>query len=251
MKKSKIIGILVVVVFWGMFLMKGIVLADDELESGLPIGSSCSQDTGCGSGVYCNEENWCVSKSSNCYSTIIGKEVPTTNYVCDGDLTKYSCSNGEFKASVANGCTEEDSTTEPNSPSGASTSASTGYDVGAGGGSRTTSGNSGSSSGGNEIIPNYPSELFTGESVINLSSDSLTVGGIFSKILPYIYTVAGLILLFMLIMGGLGLMTAAGDPKKMEASQGRITAALIGFLIVFISYFVVQLVEIMLNVQIL
>ncbi len=103
----------------------------------------------------------------------------------------------------------------------------------------------------NDIIPNYPSEVLTGEKVIDLSDQSLTVGGIFSKILPYIYTIAGLILLFMLIAGGLGLMTAAGDPKKIEASQGRITMALVGFLIVFISYFVVQLVEIMLNIQIL
>ena len=98
-------------------------------------------------------------------------------------------------------------------------------------------------------IPDYPSNIGTG--IINLKSNTMTVGSIFSALLPYIYAVAGLILLFMLIMGGLGLMTAAGDPKKMEASQGRITAALIGFLIVFISYFVVQLVEIMLNIQIL
>lgn len=105
----------------------------------------------------------------------------------------------------------------------------------------------------NDIIPNYPSEVFSNSdgSILNLGSDTLTIGGIFSALLPYIYAVAGLILLFMLIAGGLGLMTAAGDPKKVEASQGRITAALIGFLIVFISYFVVQLVEMMLNVQIL
>jgi len=81
--------------------------------------------------------------------------------------------------------------------------------------------------------------------------ENATVGDIFSALLPYVYVIAGLILLFMLIMGGLGLMTAAGDPKKVEAAQGRITAALIGFLIVFVSYIVVQLVEIMLNIQIL
>jgi len=102
---------------------------------------------------------------------------------------------------------------------------------------------------GNAKIPDYPSSVGTG--VIDLKSGTLTVGDIFSALLPYVYVIAGLILLFMLIMGGLGLMTAAGDPKKVEASQGRITAALIGFLIVFISYFVVQLVEIMLNIQIL
>ena len=82
-------------------------------------------------------------------------------------------------------------------------------------------------------------------------SDFTTVGDIFSTLLKYILPLAGIVLLFMLIMGGIGLMTAAGDPKKMEASQGRITMALVGFLIIFISYFIVQLVEVVLGVDLL
>ncbi len=77
------------------------------------------------------------------------------------------------------------------------------------------------------------------------------LGDIFSALLKYILPLAGIVLLFMLIMGGIGLMTAAGDPKKMEASQGRITMALVGFLIIFIAYFIVQLVEVMLGVDLL
>jgi hypothetical protein len=78
-----------------------------------------------------------------------------------------------------------------------------------------------------------------------------TVGSIFGALLPYVFVVAGLVLLFMLIVGGIGLMTATGDPKKVEASQGRITMALVGFLIIFASYFIVQLVEIALGVKVL
>lgn len=74
---------------------------------------------------------------------------------------------------------------------------------------------------------------------------------IFSALLPYIYVVAGLILLFILIIGGIGLMTAAGDPKKIEASQGKITTGVIGFMIIFVSYFLVQLVELMLGIKVL
>jgi hypothetical protein len=100
------------------------------------------------------------------------------------------------------------------------------------------------------IVPDYPESVFSNTNGILYQGD-LTVGDIFSKILPYIYVVAGLALLFMLIFGGIGLMTAAGDPKKVEASQGRITMALVGFLIIFISYFVVQLVELMLGIKVL
>lgn len=91
---------------------------------------------------------------------------------------------------------------------------------------------------------------------VTLPSDQITtkfgnVGGIVSELLPYVYVLAGLGLLLMLIMGGIGLMTAAGNPKKIETARGRITGGLIGFLLVFISYFVVQLVEVMLGVSIL
>jgi len=91
---------------------------------------------------------------------------------------------------------------------------------------------------------------------IKLPSDPITdkfgnIGKIVSELLPYVYVLAGLGLLLMLITGGLGLMTAAGNPKKIEAAKGRITGGLIGFLLVFISYFVVQLVEVILGVIIL
>ena len=57
-------------------------------------------------------------------------------------------------------------------------------------------------------------------------------------------------MLVMLILGGIGLMTAAGDPAKTKAGYGKITSGIVGFLIVFISYFAVQLVEVILGVKI-
>lgn len=93
-------------------------------------------------------------------------------------------------------------------------------------------------------LPNYPASS-------NFKFANSSVGAIFSALLKYILPLAGIVLLFMLIMGGIGLMTAAGDPKKIQASQGRITMALVGFLIIFIAYFIVQLVEVMLGVDLL
>ena len=85
----------------------------------------------------------------------------------------------------------------------------------------------------------------------NFNFQNATIGEIIGKLLPYIFVVAGLILLFVLIMGGLGLMTAAGNPDKMKAGYGKITAGLIGFGIIFIAYFVAQLVEVMFGIKIL
>lgn len=77
------------------------------------------------------------------------------------------------------------------------------------------------------------------------------LGSLVSAILPYIYAFAGLALFIMLIWGGITLMTAGGDPAKSKAGYGKISAGLIGFLIIFVSYFVTQIVEVVLGIKIL
>lgn len=79
--------------------------------------------------------------------------------------------------------------------------------------------------------------------------ENKTIGDIVGGILPYIYVIAGLLLLLKLISGGIALMTSAGNPDKTKAGYGKITGALIGFLIVFISYFVAKIAETLLGVK--
>ena len=76
-------------------------------------------------------------------------------------------------------------------------------------------------------------------------------GTVISTLLPYIYVAAGLLLLVTLIMGGITLMTAAGDQGKMKQGYGQITAGLIGFVIIFVSYFVAQIIQVALGVKFL
>lgn len=77
------------------------------------------------------------------------------------------------------------------------------------------------------------------------------VGSIISQILPFVYVAAGLLLLVTLIIGGITLMTAAGDANKMKSGYGQLTAGLIGFIIIFVSYFVAQIIQIALGVKFL
>lgn len=99
--------------------------------------------------------------------------------------------------------------------------------------------------GGGDGNVNYSANLPTDP----LASKFGSVGDIIGQLLPYIYVVAGLILLLMLIAGGIGLMTSAGNPDKSKASYGRITGALIGFVIIFVSYFIAKIVEVVLGVK--
>jgi len=97
-------------------------------------------------------------------------------------------------------------------------------------------------------IPQYPSGFkFPWNPA---TKDMPIVANVISNVLKYVYVFAGLMLLIWLVWGGIILMTSAGDQNKMAQGYGKISGALIGFLIIFVSYFVVQIVEIVLGVKI-
>lgn len=83
-----------------------------------------------------------------------------------------------------------------------------------------------------------------------LAKSNITIGDIISNLLPYIFVLAGLTLFVLLILGGFGLLTSGGSPDKVKAAQGKITSAVIGFVIIFISYWLVKILEIVLGIQI-
>jgi hypothetical protein len=87
---------------------------------------------------------------------------------------------------------------------------------------------------------------------IGLTNPDLTsINGIISTFLPFILSFAGIILLFMLISGGFTMLTAVGNPEAADAGKQRITAAILGFIILFVSYWIIQILEIILGINIL
>lgn len=68
-----------------------------------------------------------------------------------------------------------------------------------------------------------------------------TVGGFISSAVPILMTIAGILLLFYLIWGGISWMLSQGDPKAIAQAQGRITTAIIGFVIIFLAFWLVQI----------
>ncbi|MFC1654157.1 hypothetical protein ACFL1M_04955 [Patescibacteria group bacterium] len=77
-----------------------------------------------------------------------------------------------------------------------------------------------------------------------------TLGGIISTLLPYLLTLGGLVLFFMLVSGGFSIMTSISDPKGSEKGKQQVTNAILGFIILFISYWIFQILEIMLGINI-
>ena len=78
-------------------------------------------------------------------------------------------------------------------------------------------------------------------------------GYFFSTILFNLYALAGTILLFLLIFGGLNIIMGAGgrDSNKIQKGQKAISAAVVGFIIIFASYFIIQLIQTLTGVNIL
>lgn len=71
---------------------------------------------------------------------------------------------------------------------------------------------------------------------------SVSIGGIISNALPFIFGAAGILLLIYLVTSGISMMLSRGDPKAMQAAQSKITNAILGFVIVFFAFIIVQLI---------
>ena len=78
-----------------------------------------------------------------------------------------------------------------------------------------------------------------------------SIGQIVSRLLVYIFPLAGIATFIYLLIGGFGYLTAAGNEEAAKKAQGQITNALIGFLIIFLSYWIVQILEIILGIKLL
>jgi len=81
------------------------------------------------------------------------------------------------------------------------------------------------------------------------SGELSSLGAILHSLVPYIFAIAGLILLFMIVSSGYSLLTSAGNPEAIAKGKSRLTAALVGFLIVFCAYWILQLIEVFLGIQ--
>jgi len=86
---------------------------------------------------------------------------------------------------------------------------------------------------------------------INVTKSDLNIGEIISALLPFIFTLAGLALLFYLVWGGFELLTSTGDPKRIDEGKNKIANAIIGFIIIFVSYWIMRILETVLGIEVL
>ena len=78
-----------------------------------------------------------------------------------------------------------------------------------------------------------------------------SVGTVLGELLPYILGLAGIILFLYLIWGGFELLTSGGNPETMARGKGKIGHAVVGFILVFASYWIAQIIQHILGIEIL
>lgn len=101
------------------------------------------------------------------------------------------------------------------------------------------------------LLAAVPIDPYLGPGTV--SSTFPTVGSLISVLLKNSLTLIGIILLVLLISGGLMFIISAGnnDSKKSAQAKSIITDALIGFAVVFLAYFIIQIIETVTGLHIL
>lgn len=79
----------------------------------------------------------------------------------------------------------------------------------------------------------------------------ITIFSIVSALVILVLVVAALVFFFMLVLGGIRYITSGGDKGSTESARSQITAALIGLVIVFAAWAIINLVNIFFGVDIL
>jgi len=84
-------------------------------------------------------------------------------------------------------------------------------------------------------------------------SGGLGLGDFVSIILSNAIVLAGFAMLVLFLIGGFSVIAGAGQDNPDQAAKGKqaITSAIIGFIIVFASYWIVKIVETLTGLQIL
>lgn len=80
--------------------------------------------------------------------------------------------------------------------------------------------------------------------------DTSSLGGIVSSILPTLLTLSGIILFGMLVSGGFTMLAGAADKEAQEKGKKTITSALFGFAVIFLAFWIAQILQVIFKIDI-
>ncbi len=95
-----------------------------------------------------------------------------------------------------------------------------------------------------------PIQQFGEDEAFNAALEENPAGALMSRVLQFAFPLAGLILFVMLIWAGFEMLAGAATKKSLDAGRQRATAAIIGFILLFVSYWLVRILELVFGIEI-
>lgn len=90
---------------------------------------------------------------------------------------------------------------------------------------------------------NYLGDMLKVQNGVGVMARFSNIGQFLNLLLPVAFIIAGIILLFLLIGGGFSIVASGGNAKSVETGKNQIMGAVIGFLVIFAAYWIIQIIE--------
>lgn len=97
------------------------------------------------------------------------------------------------------------------------------------------------------MIDAYAFDIQTTFQPASLFSD---FGQLFSDIIVVLISLTGALSIIFIVIGGIKIVTASGDPKKLDAARSQITYAIIGIVVTALVFVILRVVQYMLKSEI-
>ncbi len=101
--------------------------------------------------------------------------------------------------------------------------------------------------GGQEICDAFPTPPPTGAPLAD--NAFVTIGDVISRVMVFVFPIAGIILFIVIVAAGFEYMNSAGESAKIESAWKKITYSLIGFGLLLVSFFIVRTVAMILGLE--
>ena len=76
------------------------------------------------------------------------------------------------------------------------------------------------------------------------------LGTVFTNVVKYALGFAGIVLFILLLVGGFKFITSGGDPKAVEGAKKTLTSAILGLVLILISYLILVLISAIIGVDV-
>ncbi len=82
-----------------------------------------------------------------------------------------------------------------------------------------------------------------GNCIINGAASLNCIPGLFKLVLNFAFQIVGVVAIFFVLFAGIKFLTSGGDEKKVEEAKKTLTFAIVGIIVVILSFAIINLIS--------